>query len=51
MRSVPVEFFQVRWSGNVALTRLFWLDMLTIATALNLLFAFASLLMMAKRVD
>jgi hypothetical protein len=51
MRSVPVEYFQVRWSGKVTLTRLFWLDMLTIATALNLFFAFVSLLMMAKRVD
>lgn len=51
MRSVLVDFFYARWSGQVAVMRLFWFDMLTVASALNLVLVFISLFMLAQRVD
>lgn len=51
MRSVLVDFFYARWSGHVAVMRLFWFDMLTVASALNLILVFISLFMLAQRVD
>lgn len=37
-------FFAARWHGAVSLDRLFFFDMLLVATALNLVTAFASLM-------
>lgn len=51
MRPVMFDFFRARWNGKAPLPRLFWVDLLAVATVLNLLFGFVSLLMLAKRVD
>lgn len=51
MRSDLLDYFGERWRGKVALSRLFWFDMLLMATALNMLFVFISLVMLAKRVE
>lgn len=38
-------FFAARWRGAVALDRLFWIDMVLVATLLNIAAAFASVLL------
>ncbi len=47
----PRAFFADRWQGRTAVRTLFWRDLLGVATLLNLLVGFASLVMLAKRVD
>ncbi len=44
-------FFADRWQGRTAVQRLFWRDLLGVATLLNLLVGFVSLVMLAKRVE
>lgn len=39
-------FFRARWNGEVALERLFWRDMIFIATALNACGSFLALLLL-----
>ena len=40
-----------RWQSRVRPGRLFWVDMLAIATVLNLFVGFASLMLLAQRAD
>lgn len=47
----PPSFFADRWQGRTAVRVLFWRDLLGVATLLNLLVGFASLVMLAKRVE
>ena len=47
----PKAFFADRWQGRTAVRVLFWRDLLGWATLLNLLVGFASLVMLAKRVE
>ena len=44
-------FFLDRWSGRTSLNRLFWFDLMSVATVVNLLFGFVALLLLAKRVE
>jgi hypothetical protein len=44
-------FFAHRWRGEVPLPRLFWLDMIGIGTAVNLLASLAALILLAQKVD
>ena len=42
-----VQFFSDRWHAKVNLRRLFWFDMLAVATLINLFASFAALMVMA----
>jgi hypothetical protein len=46
-----IGFFARRWRGQVPLPRLFWLDMIGVATAVNLLASLAALILLAQKVD
>ena len=47
----PTGFFSRRWRGAVPLSRLFWLDMIGIATLVNLLASLAALILLSRGAD
>ncbi|MBS4019491.1 MAG: hypothetical protein KGZ68_14785 [Dechloromonas sp.] len=47
----PIHFFRARWHGQVSHRRLFYWDMLGVATLLNAALALVSLILLAKGWD
>jgi hypothetical protein len=43
------RFFRARWHGLVSLDRLFWVDMVLVATALNIVTSFAAILVLGLK--
>ena len=50
-QTAPVAFFARRWRCEIPLGLLFWRDMIFVGSAINLAFAFTSLLLLAMKVD
>ena len=44
-------FITERWFGLISIRQLFWRDLLVLGTFVNLLFIFASMILLAKRMD
>jgi len=45
------RFLRLRWQGQIGVSHLFWVDLLSVATVLNLFVGFASLMILAQRAD